>query len=129
MINMAPVFVKNEFRKAKSCDGPGGGCVVIARGAGWVEMRDSKTDFGATDDYRLIFTDEQFDAYLMGVRSGDTEGLALNVTLRSDGMYVFRNVDPKTDASPDVELVFNEGEIEAFHDGVAKYEFDLPVAV
>ena len=132
MINStAPVFVQSEFFKARRSDGPGpnGGCVAVARKAEWVEIRDTKTQFGMDNDFRLVFTSEQFDAYLSGVREGNNEGLALNVTLRPDGMYVFRNVDPQTDIPADTELVFNQTEIEAFYDGVCKYEFDLKVAV
>ena len=35
-----------------------------------VEIRDDKTTFGAPDDHRLVFTAEQFDGFLAGVRAG-----------------------------------------------------------
>ncbi|WXK00933.1 DUF397 domain-containing protein [Saccharopolyspora sp. ID03-671] len=96
-------------------------CVRVARRDGWVELRDDKKPFGATDDLRIRFTEEQFDAFLVGVRSGDVDGLCLAMTARSDGTYTFRSTITPT---PGPELEFTEAEVSAFLDGIARGEFD-----
>ncbi|WP_190812381.1 DUF397 domain-containing protein [Saccharopolyspora pogona] len=120
-MNTAPslAFAESEFRKA-SRSVPDKNCVRVARRDGWVELRDDKTVFGASDDQRLVFTAEEFDAFLAGAREGCTKGLCLEITCRGvDGMYVFRRRGWAA-----VELVFTEAELLAFRDGVANREFD-----
>ncbi|PKW18038.1 DUF397 domain-containing protein [Saccharopolyspora spinosa] len=120
-MNTAPslAFAESEFRKA-SKSRPDKDCVRVARRDGWVELRDDKTVFGAPDDDRLVFTAEEFDAFLAGVREGCTEGLCLEINRRdTDGMYVFRRRGWAA-----VELVFTEAELLAFQDGVTNHEFD-----
>ncbi|MGY2063536.1 hypothetical protein ACW9HQ_52300, partial [Nocardia gipuzkoensis] len=73
-------------------------------------------------DELLLFTDEQFDAYQVGVREGRAEASALTVARRADGMYVFRAVTAQP--VPEVELIFDQDELDAFHDGVRNREFD-----
>ena len=119
MSTTPPSFAEREFRKATRSQ-PNQSCVCVARRGGWVEMRDSKTTFGAADDHRLVFTAEEFDVYLIGAREGQTDGLCLEVVQRNeDGMYLFRRND-----WAGVELAFTEAELVAFQDGITKYEFD-----
>ncbi|WP_245975666.1 DUF397 domain-containing protein [Amycolatopsis palatopharyngis] len=113
-----PTFAEVEFRKATRSD-PEKQCVRVARRNGWVELRDDKTTFGAADDHRLVFTAEEFDAYLVGSRAGETGGLCLEITRREDGIHLFRR-----SGWAGVELAFTEAEVAAFQDGVAKHEFD-----
>ncbi|TCP43891.1 uncharacterized protein DUF397 [Tamaricihabitans halophyticus] len=109
-MNTAPLsFTEAEFRKATRSD-PDKNCVQVARRDGWVELRDDKTVFGAADDHRLVFTAEEFDAFL-------SDGRYLVIDRRADGMYTFRRHDGA------IELVFTEAEVAAFRDGVAKHEF------
>lgn len=122
MITASPTFAEHEFRKATRSD-PYKDCVRVARRDGWVEVRDDKTAFGAPDDVRLVFPDEQFDAYLASERSGDTSGRCIKVTRRPDGLYSFRSTVSQSSGAD--ELLFTEREIEAFRDGVARGEFDL----
>ncbi|SFS65233.1 DUF397 domain-containing protein [Saccharopolyspora flava] len=118
-----PTFAENDFHKA-SASLPDRECVCVARRDGWVELRDDKTTFGAPDDLRLRFTEDEFDAFLVGVRSGDTDGLCLAMTSRSDGTYTFRsNASPSAGA----ELEFTEAEVAAFLDGITRGEFDRDV--
>ncbi|GAA2801956.1 DUF397 domain-containing protein [Saccharopolyspora taberi] len=118
MTTTPPPFAEHDFRKATRSE-PEKSCVRVARRGGWVEMRDDKTTFGAADDHRLVFTAEQFDAFLSATRLGETSGLCLEITRRADGNYTFRH-----SAEPTVELVFTEAEVDAFRDGIDKHEFD-----
>lgn len=114
-------FHESEFRKA-SASHPNRECVRVARRDGWVELRDDKTTFGASDDVRLVLSEAQFDEFLAGTRSGQASGLCLAVIAQSDGTYTLRT----TASQPAVgeELAFTEGEVLAFLDGVARGEFD-----
>jgi hypothetical protein len=120
MIGHPPPFHEGEFRKAQRSE-PYKDCVHVARRAGWVALRDTKMTFGASDDHLLLLTDEEFDGYQTGVRSGQFEGHALRVTGRADGTYVFT----KASSTLGVELIFTRSELLAFHDGIAQREFDL----
>ncbi|MFI5779745.1 hypothetical protein [Nocardia sp. NPDC051570] len=127
-MTLLPTFVAAEFRKAQASS-PNQNCVRIARRDGWTAMWDDKR---ASDritpttvlpaDELLLFTDEQFDAYQAGVRVGRVEAAPLTVTRRTDDMYVFRAAT--TQPVPDVELIFDQAELDAFHDGVRNREFD-----
>lgn len=119
MSTTPPLFAEGEFRKAARSQ-PDLSCVCVARRDGWVELRDDKAVFGAPDDHRLVFTAEEFDAFLAGAREGCTEALCLEITRRdTDGMYVFRRRGWAA-----VELAFTEAELLAFQDGVTHHEFD-----
>ncbi|MEV5544368.1 DUF397 domain-containing protein [Saccharopolyspora shandongensis] len=122
MTSTPPAFAERDFRKA-SASHANQECVRVARRDGWVGLRDDKTPFGAHDDLRLVFTEPQFDAFLAGVRSGQTAGLCLEMTRRSDGMYAFRSAAPQPSGTAE-ELEFSEAEVLAFLDGVAQGEFD-----
>lgn len=117
-----PTFAEHEFRKATRSD-PDKDCVRVARSNGWVEVRDDKMPFGAPNDLRLVFTDQQFDAYLTAERSGDTTGRCIEISRRLDGLYSLRSTVLQSSGAR--ELLFTEREIVAFRDGVARGEFDL----
>lgn len=68
MSTIAPHFVEADFRKSGRSE-PDKNCVQAARCEGVAQLRDSKTDFGASDDGRLTVSAEQFDAFLRAVRS------------------------------------------------------------
>lgn len=114
-------FQQSEFRKA-SASHPNRECVRVARRDSWVELRDDKTTFGASEDVRLVFSEAEFDAFLAGTRSGQTSGLCLAVIGQSDGTYTLRST--VSQSSENKELAFTEGEVLAFLDGVARGEFD-----
>ncbi|GAA4612343.1 DUF397 domain-containing protein [Saccharopolyspora hordei] len=126
--NRRPQFTERDFRKATRSE-PDKSCVRVARRDEWVEMRDDKTAFGASDDCRLVFGAEEFDTFLTAVRTegGDTflgavregkfGGTCLEVVWNGE-TYVFRR------SGGTVELFFTEGEVVAFIDGVVGGEFD-----
>lgn len=115
-------FHQSDFRKA-SASNPDRECVRVARRDGWVEVRDDKTSFDGPKDVRLRFTEAQFDAFLAGMRSGQTNGLCLAMSAQADGTYTLRSTVSQPSAVTE-ELVFTEGETQAFLDGVARGEFD-----
>lgn len=119
-----PTFGADEFRKATQSLA-NQECVSIARRDGWVEMRDDKligTPYYST--LALRFREDRFDAYLDAVRAADTSGHCVAVSQRADGLYEFRNVEEISGAA----LIFDQAEVDAFYDGVTKYEFDATVA-
>jgi hypothetical protein len=112
---MRPLFAEEDFRKATASN-PNLDCVRVARRAGWVELRDDKTAFGAPDDHRIVLTSAEFDRFQAAVRSGRTDGL-LRLDQQGDGTYLLR-----TEA---VALTFTEPEVRAFVAGIRDHEFDL----
>ncbi len=112
---MRPHFAAEDFRKAKASE-PDKDCVRVARGSGWVELRDDKTAFGAPDDHRIVLTSAEFDRFQAGIRSGRPEG-PLRLDRQVDGTYLLR-----TEA---VTLTFTEPEVRAFRSGIRNNEFDL----
>lgn len=113
-------FAENEFRNATRSE-PHKTCVRVARRDGRVEVRDDKIAFGSPEDHRLVFTDEQFDAFLQGVRAGEAAGLCLEMVRQEGDTFAFRS----TVEGSGVELIFTDAEVSAFLDGVHKHEFDL----
>jgi hypothetical protein len=111
-------FLETDFRKA-SMSNPNKDCVRVARRGGWVELRDDKTVFGAPEDHRLVFSAEEFDAFLVGIRENRADGLCLELIRGKDDVYVFRRR-----GWAGIELMFTEAEVLAFFDGVTKGEFD-----
>lgn len=69
MASVPPRFTAADFRKSSRSD-PDKECVLVARQAGWVEMRDSKTAFGAANDRRLVLTELEGSELLRAVKSG-----------------------------------------------------------
>src|SRR6266571_3882583 len=130
-MTLLPTFIAGEFRKATRSS-PNQNCVRIARKQGWTAVWDDKRATDRTTpatalptNELLLFTDEQFDNYQTGVRDerlSSREPSPLTVTPRPDGMYVFRAAAPQP--AHNVELVFDQGELDAFHDGVRNHEFD-----
>lgn len=119
MSSTPPTFAEHEFRKARASQ-PDKECVQVARRDGWVEVRDDKTAFGAPDDHRLVFTAEQFDAFLAAVRAGDTDGRCLEMIQRPDGSYLLRDAGSPTATG----LEFTAAEVAAFVEGVRDGEFE-----
>lgn len=68
MTRPRPSFREADFRKSSYSD-PNQECVHMAQGAGWVEMRDTKTDFGSPADGRLAFTTEHGRTFLGAVQA------------------------------------------------------------
>ena len=111
---MSPQFAEEDFRKATASH-PTEECVRVARLAGWVELRDDKTAFGAPDDHRIVLTSAEFDHFQAGIRAGHPEG-PLRLDRLADGTYLLR-----TEAAA---LSFTEPEVRAFLSGVRNHEFD-----
>lgn len=120
MVASAPVFEEADFRKS-SRSLPDQDCVHVARRDGWVEVRDTKKVFGAPDDHRLLFTAAQFDDFLAGIERGQLSGRCIEVTVRADGVRVFRSAVPQPEG--DVELEFTSSEFSAFCAAVTDGEF------
>jgi len=143
-MTLPPTFTVREFRKATRSS-PNQNCVRIARKQGWTAVWDDKRGTAVTtpatalpDTELILLTDAQFDNYQTAVRAGDaedspdTDDSPLSLDRRADGLYVFRlaaelthpasSPAPVTDTP--VELVFDQDEIDAFHDGVLNHEFD-----
>lgn len=115
-----PAFQSRDFRKSRLSTESGNNCVLVARRSGWVEVRDSKREFGAADDVRLVFTAEQFDGFLADIRDGGVADRCIAVTARADGL----NVVLSTVAQPGGKaLLFTNDELFAFYDGVRNDEF------
>ena len=126
--NRRPQFTERDFRKATRSE-PDESCVRVDRRDEWVEMRDDKTAFGATDDHRLVFSAEEFDAflaavrtageagYLGAVRAGDFGDTCLEIVNRCED-YTFRR------RGGSIELAFTDVEVAAFIHGVVRGEFD-----
>jgi hypothetical protein len=112
---MSPHFAEKDFRKATASN-PTENCVRVARRAGWVELRDDKTAFGAPDDHRIVLTSAEFDRFQAGIRSGSTDG-PLRLDPQRNGTYLLRTAT--------VILTFTEPEVQAFLAGVRAHEFDV----
>jgi hypothetical protein len=112
---MSPRFAEKDFRKATASN-PNLDCVRVARRAGWVELRDDKTAFGAPDDHRIVLTSAEFDRFQAGIRAGRPDG-PLRLDRQADGCYLLRTAD--------VALTFTEPEVRAFIAGIQDHEFDL----
>jgi hypothetical protein len=113
---MRPHFAEHDFRKATASE-PDKDCVRVARRAGWVELRDDKTAFGAPADRRIALTSAEFDQFQAGIRSGKSDGLPLRLDPHGDGTYLLRTAA--------VTLTFTEPEVRAFVAGIHDHEFDL----
>lgn len=111
-----------EFRKASRSASGGTDCVEYARKCGMVFLRDTKVEFGSAADGIIALSEHNFDTFQADVREGGTTtARCLAITAREDGMFVFHNRADDADA---IELVFDQGELDAFLDGVHKGEFD-----
>ncbi|TDV44181.1 DUF397 domain-containing protein [Actinophytocola oryzae] len=63
MYTCRPRFAEYDFRKS-SFSNPNQDCVGIAQRSGWVELRDSKTEFGTPSDQRIVLTGDVFRSFL-----------------------------------------------------------------
>jgi Domain of unknown function (DUF397) len=115
-----PVFNQGQFRKATRSGQNPQACVEVARERGWVEIRDSKQQWGSTDDHRLVFTAEQFDAWLAAHGTEMADALCIDIARRGGDVNEFRSTVPQ---QHDNVLTFTDAEIEAFLDGVRNGEF------
>jgi Domain of unknown function (DUF397) len=120
MNNAMPTFERSEFRKSTRSGQNPQACVEVARGGGWVAIRDSKQAWDSADDHRLVFTADQFDAWLAALSSGSAETGCIDITQRADGVNVLASTVPQTH---DNELTFDDAEIAAFLDGARDGEF------
>lgn len=116
-----PQFRPCEFRKSSYSEQGNADCVMVARAAYWVELRDSKSEFGAADDVRLIFTAEQFDAFLTEIRDGGgVMDQCIQVTMHDDDLNLLHST---VSQSAGRTLRFTNSELLAFYDGVHNGEF------
>jgi hypothetical protein len=123
MINgLMPVFERDVFRKALRSGQNPQACVEVARGNGWVVIRDSKQRWNSEEDHRLVFTAEQFDAWVAAQCAVATDTLCIDIARHADDVNVFRSIVPQ---EHDKTLTFTDAEIEAFLDGARKGEFAL----
>ncbi|MBE1580557.1 DUF397 domain-containing protein [Amycolatopsis roodepoortensis] len=60
-------FSRSDFRKSRWSD-PDKNCVEVAMSTEVVEVRDSKTEFGAADDHRLRMSPAAFAALIAAVK-------------------------------------------------------------
>lgn len=128
MINsVTPSFARSQFRKATSSAQDPQACVAVARGRGWVEIRDTKQEWGSNGDHRLVFTAEQFDIFLNAMStemSSEVKGAAdcpcIEITRRRDGVNVFRSTVSQRHNNV---LTFTDEEIAAFLHAVRHGEF------
>ncbi|WP_190812374.1 DUF397 domain-containing protein [Saccharopolyspora pogona] len=81
-----PQFAERDFRKATRSE-PDKQCVRVARRDGWVELRDDKAVFGAPDDHRLVFTAEEFDAFLAPIHRGGFEVILVSFVDDCGGVW------------------------------------------
>jgi hypothetical protein len=129
-MTLLPTFTVREFRKATRSS-PNQNCVRIARKQGWTAVWDDKRSTAATtpvttlpDTELILLTDAEFDSYQTAVRDGDAGNAPLSLHRRGDGLYVFSLAAAPAATDTRVELVFDQDEIDAFHDGVRNHEFD-----
>lgn len=125
MMNVpTPVFERNVFRKASRSGQNPQACVEVARGNGWVVIRDSKQRWGSEKDHRLVFTAEQFDTWLGAQGAATTYPttgtLCIDIARHADDVNVFRSTVPQEHDKP---LTFTDAEVEAFLDGARNGEF------
>jgi uncharacterized protein DUF397 len=117
-----PVFERGVFRKASRSGQNPQACVEVARGNGWVVIRDSKQQWHSEEDHRLVFTAEQFDAWLAAQSAEATDTVCIEIARHADDDNVFRSTVPQ---EHDKTLTFTDAEIEAFLDGARKGEFAM----
>ncbi|MEV6426268.1 hypothetical protein [Nocardia sp. NPDC051463] len=125
---MEPTFTIGEFIKA-AASSPNQNCVRIARRDGWTAVWDDKLadedtalDTTVSGEQLLYFTDQQFDAFQEGLRTGRPD-LYLS-TRHDDGVYVFSADAAAPQPVGGVELRFSPAEVEAFRSGVLNREFE-----
>jgi hypothetical protein len=130
-----PKFDSSQFRKATRSTLPEKECVEIARGLGWAVVRDTKNVFAAPGDHQFSFTVEAFDVFQTAIRTADLrtalipasafDGCCAVIEHVATDVNVFRSAVTQEDLPAGAELIFTDGEVAAFFDGVHKQEFDV----
>jgi hypothetical protein len=120
-----PVFERSQFRKATRSGQNPQACVEVARGRGWVAIRDSKQPWNSNNDHRLIFTAGQFDTWLTALHAETADAprigaSCIDIVRYGDGVNIFRSSVPQEHNNA---LTFTDLEIEAFLDGARNGEF------
>jgi Domain of unknown function (DUF397) len=118
--NAMPVFERSQFRKSTRSGQNPQACVEVARGGGWVAVRDSKQAWNSTHDHRLVFSAGQFDAWLATLGGGAGDSGCIAITRRTDGVNILHSTVPQ---DHDNGLTFDDAEIAAFLDGARDGEF------
>lgn len=128
-----PDFPLKHFTKASRSEQPPN-CVHIARGLGWVIVRDTKQEFGSDTDHRFGFSTDQFDAFQEAIRAanlrtavipaGVLDGCCIVIERRAVNENVFRSAIEQDGLPADATLVYTDGEVTAFFDAVLQHEFD-----
>jgi len=72
MTSVPPRFTEADFRKSSRSE-PDKECVHVARRPGWVEMRDSKTAFGAPSDGRIVLAERGAVSFLSAIKVGQLD--------------------------------------------------------
>lgn len=129
-----PEFALSQYRKATLSDPPNDDCVHIARGMGWVLIRDTKQHDGSSTDYRLAFQDVHYDAFQDAIRAhnvrtadipaGALDGLCIAIDRIAPNINVFRSTVEQPGLPKNAVLVYTDAEIAAYFDGVHNHEFD-----
>jgi uncharacterized protein DUF397 len=121
MINStSPMFERGQFRKSTRSEQDPKACVEVARARGWVAIRDSKQAWNSEEDHRLVFTAEQFDAWLAAQGAEATDMLCIDIARRGDDVNVLRST---VSQEHNKALTFTDAEIAAFLDGARNGEF------
>jgi hypothetical protein len=120
MINSTPMFERGQFRKSTRSGQNPQACVEAARARGWVAIRDSKQAWNSEEDHRLVFTAEQFDAWLAAQGTEATDTLCIDIARRGDDVNVLRSTVPQ---EHNKSLIFTDAEIAAFLAGARNGEF------
>jgi hypothetical protein len=121
MIDSTPtMFERGQFRKSTRSGQNPQACVEVARARGWVAIRDSKQAWNSAEDHRLVFTAEQFDAWLAAQGAEATDTLCIDIARRGDDVNVLRSAVPQEHNNT---LIFTDAEIAAFLAGARNGEF------
>jgi hypothetical protein len=116
----SPMFERGQFRKSTRSGQNPQACVEVARARGWVVIRDSKQVWNSAEDHRLVFTAEQFDAWLAAQGTEATDTLCIDIVRYDDDVNVFRSTVPQEHTKT---LTFTDAEIAAFLAGARNGEF------
>jgi hypothetical protein len=116
------MFERGQFRKSTRSGQNPQACVEVARARGWVVIRDSKQAWNSEEDYRLVFTAEQFDAWLAAQGGDATDMLCIDIARRGDDVNVLRSTVRQ---EHNKALIFTDAEIAAFLEGARNGEFTV----
>lgn len=130
-----PQFRLDQFRKSNRSENPPGTCVHVARGMGWVLVRDTKEVFDGPTDHKLAFPAADFDAFLAAIRVADLRsaqipagalaGTCIAIDRIGQDINVLRSTVEQPGLPQGAVLTFTDAEITAFLLGVLDGEFDV----